>query len=531
LINLLYTDEIKKIMRKVEIMDTTLRDGEQTTGVSFNESEKLAMAKMLLDEIRVNRIEVASARVSEGEFRSVRSICEWAAQKGYIESVEILGFVDGTLSLDWMEEAGAKVINLLTKGSLKHLEGQLRKTPSEHFKDIDNVIAEAEKRGISVNVYLEDWSNGMIHSPDYVFQMIEHLSTRNIKRIMLPDTLGILNPDQTMEFCSSIVSRFPGVHFDFHAHNDYDLATANVMMAVKAGVAGIHTTVNGLGERAGNVPLSSVIGVLNDHLRISNTLVESKLSRLSKMVELFSGLRIPANKPLTGEYVFTQCCGVHADGDNKGNLYFNELLPERFGRFRRYALGKTSGKASINKNLEELGISLSKEDVEKVTQRVIELGDKKETVTTEDLPYIISDVLKNQTNDQNIKLINYHLSLARGMKPVASLKVCIDDEIHYETAVGDGQYDAFTKAMWKIYGRLKRPRPVLADYVVTIPPGGKTDALVETSITWDYEGMEYKTRGLDADQTEAAIKATMKMLNIIANQELKMRPKSMQDDA
>ncbi len=513
-------------MKRIEIMDTTLRDGEQTTGVSFNESEKLAMAQMLLDEIRVNRIEVASARVSEGEFMSVKKITEWAAAKNFLDRVEVLAFVDGTLSLDWTVEAGAKVINLLTKGSLKHCEGQLRKTPEEHFLDIENVIKEAEKRGISVNVYLEDWSNGMIHSPDYVFQMIDYLKNLNIKRIMLPDTLGILNPDQTFEFCSAVINRYPGVHFDFHAHNDYDLATANVMASVKAGVHGLHTTVNGLGERAGNVPLASVMGVLNDHLHIENTLAESKLSKVSKMVELFSGLRIPANKPLTGEFVFTQCCGVHADGDHKGDLYFNELLPERFGRMRRYALGKTSGKASIKKNLEELGITLSKEDIDKVTQRVIELGDKKETVTTEDLPYIISDVLKNHISEQNIRLVNYHLSIAKGMKPVASIRICIGEQVYSETSAGDGQYDAFMKALWKIYSGLKKSRPVLTDYKVTIPPGGKTDALVETTITWDYEGMEYTTRGLDADQTEAAIKATMKMLNIISNQELKKRPKA-----
>jgi (R)-citramalate synthase len=508
-------------MRRIEIMDTTLRDGEQTTGVSFNDSEKLAIAQMLLEEIRVNRIEVASARVSEGEFRAVKRITEWAREKGYLDRVEILSFVDGTLSLDWVVEAGAKVVNLLTKGSLKHLEGQLKKTPEEHFRDIDRFVEEAEKRGVAVNVYLEDWSNGMLHSPDYVFDMIDHLSTRNIKRIMLPDTLGILNHEQTFDFCSSVTGRFPGVHFDYHAHNDYDLATANVFSAIKAGISGVHTTVNGLGERTGNVPLASVMGVLNDHLRVENDLVESKLFKVSKMVELFSGLRIPANKPLTGEYVFTQCCGVHADGDDKGDLYFNELLPERFGRMRRYALGKTSGKASIKKNLEELGITLSKEDVDKVTRRVIELGDLKETVTTEDLPYIISDVLKNGSHEQSIKLINYHLSVARGLKPVASLCVLIDGEQHTETSVGDGQYDAFMKAMWKIYGRLDKQRPALTDYLVTIPPGGKTDALVETTITWEYQGMEYKTRGLDADQTGAAIKATMKMLNIIANNELK----------
>ncbi len=511
----------QSIMKKIEIMDTTLRDGEQTTGVSFNDSEKLAIAQMLLEEIRVNRIEVASARVSEGEFRAVKRITAWARSKNMLDRVEILCFVDGTMSLDWVVEAGAKVINLLTKGSLKHLEGQLRKTPEEHFSDIDKVIEEAGKRGITVNVYLEDWSNGMIHSPEYVFRMIGHLSKRNVKRIMLPDTLGILNPEQTLEFCQAVTSRFPDVHFDYHAHNDYDLATANVFASIRAGVKGVHTTVNGLGERAGNVPLSSVMGILNDHLKIENDLVESKLFKVSKMVELFSGLRIPANKPLTGEYVFTQCCGVHADGDDKGDLYFNDLIPERFGRLRRYALGKTSGKASIKKNLDELGITLSKEDLDKVTQRVIELGDMKETVTTEDLPYIISDVLKNGTHEQSIKLINYHLSVAKGLKPVASMSVCIDNEKHTETAVGDGQYDAFMKAMWKIYERLKKPRPVLTDYLVTIPPGGKTDALVETTITWEYQGVEYKTRGLDADQTGAAIKATMKMLNIIANNELK----------
>ncbi len=508
-------------MRKIEVMDTTLRDGEQTTGVSFNDSEKLAMAQMLIEEIRVNRIEVASARVSEGEFRAVKRITEWARGMNYLERVEILSFVDGTLSLDWVVEAGAKVINLLTKGSLKHLTGQLRKTPSQHFSDIDNVIEEAGKRDISVNVYLEDWSNGMIHSPEYVFQMIEHLNKRDVKRIMLPDTLGILNPEQTLEFCSSITGRYPDVHFDFHAHNDYDLATANVLASIRAGIRGVHTTVNGLGERAGNVPLSSVIGILKDHLKVDNDLVESKLFKVSKMVELFSGLRIPANKPLTGEYVFTQCCGVHADGDVKGDLYFNELLPERFGRFRRYALGKTSGKASIKKNLEELGITLSKADLDKVTLRVIELGDLKETVTTEDLPYIISDVLKNGSQDQSVKLINYYLAVSKGLKPVASLSVSIDGEKHAETSVGDGQYDAFMKAMWKIYEKLDKPRPALTDYLVTIPPGGKTDALVETTITWEYKSMEYKTRGLDADQTGAAIKATMKMLNIIANNELK----------
>ncbi len=506
---------------KVEIMDTTLRDGEQTTGVSFNESEKLAMAHILLDEVKVDRLEVASARVSEGEFKAVKKITEWAATKGYLDKIEVLGFVDKGVSLQWIQDAGAKVINLLTKGSLKHVTSQLRKTPEQHVDDIIKVIRQATEMGITVNVYLEDWSNGMISSPDYVFYLIDALKDQAIQRFMLPDTLGVLNPDQVAEFCGETVKRFPNIHFDFHAHNDYDLSVANVYAAVKAGMKGVHTTVNGLGERAGNAPLASVVAVLSDQLNVEFNLNESKLTRISRLVESFSGIRIPANKPLTGEYVFTQCSGVHADGDNKDNLYFNELMPERFGRVRKYALGKTSGKANILKNLEELGIDLSAEEMKKVSERVIELSDKKEMVTTEDLPYIIADVLRSSENLRDyIKLINYSLSSTKGLKPVATIKIEVDGRSYQETSAGDGQYDAFMKALWKIYEKLDKSFPKLLDYNVTIPPGGKTDALVEAMITWEFKDKEFKTRGLDADQTEAAIIATMKMLNIIENENI-----------
>jgi len=429
----------------------------------------------------------------------------------------VLGFVDGDVSLKWIQDAGAKVINLLTKGSLKHVKNQLRKTPEEHVKDIKQVLKFAEEMGIEVNIYLEDWSNGIINSPDYVFFLVDELKDTIIKRFMLPDTLGILNPVQTRDFISQMVERYPDLHFDFHAHNDYDLAVANVFAAAKNGVKGLHTTVNGLGERAGNAPLASVLGILNDHLKIPNRLNEAKLTKLSKLVETISGIRIPTNKPLIGEYVFTQCSGVHADGDNKDNLYFNDLLPERFGRIRKYALGKTSGKANILKNLQELGISLTAEEMKKVTQKVIELGDKKESVSTEDLPYIISDVLRSTSIDNKIKVKNYYLSLAHGLKPVATLSLQIGDKTFQDSSVGDGQYDAFMKALHKIYEKLNKPYPMLTDYSVAIPPGGKTNALVEAIITWEFKDKEFKTRGLDADQTEAAIKATVKMLNIIEN--------------
>lgn len=501
----------------ITIMDTTLRDGEQTSGVSFTYDEKLSMAKLLLEDLNVDRLEIASARVSEGELEAVRKIASWAKKHNDLDKIEVLGFVDDNVSVDWIKNAGCKVINLLTKGSLKHVQQQLRKSPEEHASDIKNVVAYSQKNDVDVNIYLEDWSNGMRNSPEYVFQLVDSLRDQPINRYMLPDTLGILGPDETYEFCKQMTERYPDLNFDFHSHNDYDLATANVFAAIKAGITCLHTTVNGLGERAGNVPLSSIIGVVKDHFKYTMSIDESKLNMVSKMVETYSGIRIPPNKPIIGENVFTQTSGVHADGDKKNNLYFNDLLPERFGRKRVYALGKTSGKANIAKNLEALGIELDAESMKKVTAHIIELGDKKETVTQEDLPYIISDILKSKTINEKIKILNYSLSTAAGLKPVATLKIDIEGKAFEETCVGDGQYDAFMGALRKIYSSFNKKLPKLVDYYVSIPPGGKTDALVQTVITWKKGEKDFRTRGLDSDQTVAAIKATMKMLNIIEN--------------
>lgn len=500
----------------VEIMDTTLRDGEQTSGVSFAAHEKLSIAQMLLSDLGVNRVEVASARVSDGEFEAVKRVAAWAERTGNLHKLEVLGFVDGDASLNWIESAGCRVVNLLCKGSYKHVTEQLRKLPEQHIADIRSVVSLATEKGININIYLEDWSNGIKNSPDYVFLLVDALKDLPIRRFMLPDTLGILNPGNTYDFCKQMVDRYPDLHFDFHAHNDYDLAVANVYSAVRAGIHGIHTTINGLGERAGNAPLSSVIAVIKDQLGGETPVREEKINAASRLVETYSGIHIAPNRPIIGEHVFTQCAGVHADGDSKNNLYCNDLIPERFGRVREYALGKTSGKANIRMNLESLGIDVDDESMRKITERIIELGDKKEMVTTEDLPYIISDVLHHDTmTDQRIRILNYSLSLAQGLRPVATLKIEIDGEAYEESASGDGQYDAFVRALRRIYSDLGRPFPMLTNYSVSIPPGGRTDAFVQTIISWNYAGVDFKTRGLDADQTEAAIKATLKMLNKI----------------
>ena len=503
----------------IEIMDCTLRDGEQTSGVSFLPHEKLMIARTLLNEVNVDRIEVSSARISDGEKDAVKMVCRYAESIGKLDRVEVLGFVDGGKSVEWIYDCGGRVVNLLAKGSLRHCQQQLGKTTEEHIADILQCVDEAGRLGMEVNLYLEDWSNGMLDSKEYVYQMMDTLSKTSIKRFMLPDTLGIMHPLQCIEFMRKMIKRYPEKHFDFHAHNDYDLAVSNSLAAVLSGCKGIHVTVNGLGERCGNAPLASVQVILKDHFHARTNIREDKLNAISRLVEGYSGIAIAHNVPIVGENVFTQVAGVHADGDHKDNLYCNRLAPERFGRKREYALGKNSGKANIAKNLEELGLELTPEQTKKVTERITELGDRKELVTQEDLPYIVSDVLKHSVPEDKVRLLSYMVCTSYGLKPLASIKVEINGQEYAADSTGDGQYDAFVKALRKIYkDNLNRTFPILANYTVSIPPGGRTDALVQTIITWNNNGKVIRTRGLDADQTEAAIKATFKMLNIFEDE-------------
>ena len=508
----------KSPARMLEVMDTTLRDGEQMQHVSYTLEEKLTLSKILLTEVKIDRLEITSAKVSEGEKQSVVEIVKWAKEVDLVKHLEILGFVDGKQSVDWALSTGIKTINLLTKGSYKHCTEQLRKTPEKHLEDITATIGYAVDNDIVINVYLEDFSNGIKDSPDYVHHMIDHLKTLPVKRIMLPDTLGIFEPFETYEYLSKLLAHYPNTHFDFHSHNDYGLGTANALAAIKAGVQGVHATINGMGERAGNASLDEVVIAAKDFLDVYVNIDESKLYRASQYVETFSGQRMANNKPIYGKNVFTQTAGIHADGDKKGNLYGNRLAPERFGRKKRYALGKLSGRANLDMSLRELDIELTEEQKQILLKKIIELGDKKEFVTPEDLPYLISDIFET-LKTVPFKLISYSINAAYQLKPVATIRCAYHGNEMEAYAQGDGGYDAFMNALKRVLQAFKLPIPQLVDYTVTIPPGGKTDALVQAAISWKIrqrngEIITVTTRGVRSDQNLAAIEATIKIINM-----------------
>lgn len=505
--------------RHIELLDVTLRDGEQTRGVSFSQAEKISIAKALLGSLRVDRIEVASAGISEGEQEAVSMITRWAQQSDQLDRVEVLGFVDHKRSVDWIVAAGGRVLNLLTKGSENHCRQQLRKTLGEHLADIKRTVDYAREQGLAVNVYLEDWSNGYRNNPDYVYQMLSGLDGLDINHFMLPDTLGVMTPDEVCLSLSDMVDRFAGYRFDFHPHNDYGLATANVMSAVKAGVSSIHCTINCLGERAGNVSLAEVVVVLKDKMDVNLSIDETQIYALSKMVENFSAKQVADNAPIIGADVFTQTSGIHADGDSKAGLYQTELSPDRFDRKHSYALGKMSGKASLQKNLEELGISLSEEDKARVLERIVKLGDSKSTITIEDLPFVIADILESK-DYTHIELMNCSITSGLDLESTVSIRVKVQDEIYKSSGSGNGGFDAFIVAIKKVLNEagMSFEFPELIDYQIRIPKTGHSSALTECFITWREGNHTTKTRGVSANQVFAGISATLRMLNMKLHQ-------------
>ena len=496
----------------VEIMDTTLRDGEQTSGVSFSTAEKMTITRLLLYELHVPRIEVASARVSDGELDTVGKICAWASGIGRLEAIEVLGFLDGGQSVDWITRAGGRVINLLAKGSERHCRLQLGQTPARHFERVAAEVNRATAAGLKVNLYLEDWSNGMKQSRDYVFAMMDALRHLPVERFMLPDTLGVLNPYDTLSYVHDMVKRYPGVRFDFHAHNDYDLATANVFAAVKGGARGVHCTVNGLGERAGNTALEEVVMAIKCHNNLDfETGIDSRqIIATSKLVSNLMRMPVQPNKAIVGRNAFAHSSGIHQDGVLKSRETYEIIDPEDVGVDQSsIVLTARSGRAALKHHLAEIGYTPENDELDEIYQKFLDLADKKKMVTTRDLEVLVGTAATRRR--MSIQLTGLQVVCGKSSIPTATVQISFDGDTFTETACGNGPVDAAITAVKNITKR----RVHIEEYLVQAITRGSDD-LGKVHIQISHKGKMYHGFGANTDIVTASVESFIDAISKIA---------------
>lgn len=496
--------------RKIELMDSTLRDGEQTAGVSFNPKEKESIAFALYDA-GIRRIEMASAQASEQDMTAIKNTKKAFDDKGYQNPIECLSFILKP-HIDWIKESGATTVNLLVKSSTAHVTQLKGKTPKDHIRDVIETTDYAKDNALNVNAYLEHFSYGMAHSKQYVYDLIDKLNSAKIQKIMLADTMGILNPKKTEIYITDLKKRHPKTHFDFHAHNDYGLATANTLIAISHGCNGAHVTVNGLGERAGNASLETVAVSLKDFCGI-DTIDENKLMALSKLTKTLSGIKIEASHPIIGKNSHIHKAGVHTHGAKKG-LYTNPLLEQnRFNKTITYDLGKLSGRTSIFSELEKMGIIKPNQDiVAELTEHIKTLSENKNIITRNDLLLLyLQKTNKDETGYMLKKISIKKTYTEKKSHAKAEVTLKTNSKTIKEKAIGGGGFDAIAKATRKMTSSDLK----LKDYHVSIPPGDGTSSLVDTAIEWEYDKKTFKTRGIHTDQDIAATLAMLKAINQI----------------
>jgi D-citramalate synthase len=484
---------------KINIFDTTLRDGEQTPGVSLTTNEKLRIASKL-DEIGVNVIEAGSAITSEGEREAIKTI----TKEGF--NSEIASFTRIVKEdLDVAIDCDVDSIHLVVPSSDLHIKEKLKTTREEVLFQTIETVEYGLAHGLIVELSAEDGSRSDIN---FLKKIFKEAIAVGVNRICVCDTVGILTPERSYDFYTELSNL--GAPLSVHCHNDFGLAVANTIAGVRAGASQIHCTVNGIGERAGNASLEEVVVSLESlYTDYKTDIMMDQLYDTSKLVTRLTGVYLQYNKPIVGKNAFAHESGIHADGVIKNALTYEPIKPEILGRKREFVIGKHVGSKGLEQRLNELNVNFNKKQFDEIFNKIKYLGDLGKIITDVDLQAIADEVLEIEI-DKKINLKELSIVSGNKVTPTASVKLEIDNKDILMADVGVGPVDAAIGAVKKGISEFADIK--LVEYHVDAITGG-TDALIDVIVKIELANQIISARSTQPDIINASVEAYINGVN------------------
>lgn len=481
----------------LRFLDTTLRDGEQTPGVSLNPEQKFEIASRLSD-IGIDVIEAGSAAASDGEREAIRRIAEAGLK------AEICTYVRALKEdIDYAADLGADSVHLVIPVSDLHIAKKLRKNREQVAAMAYDAVEYAKGRGLIVELSGEDASRA---DQAFLHEIFSEGVQRGADRLCFCDTVGLLTPEKTAEFIPPLSAIAP---LSIHCHDDLGFALTNTMAALKAGAGCAHVTINGLGERAGNTPFEEVVMALEVLYGYRTRIVKEKIYPLASLVSRHTGVALAVNKAIVGEMAFTHESGIHAHGVMREPSTYESVQPEMVGRKRRIVLGKHSGTASVEAALHEMNYTADEKQVKEIVKRIKQLGDEGKRVTDADLMAVADAVLSIECKPV-IKMRQFTATSGSHMIPTASVTLVVNGLEMTGAATGDGPVDAAMEVLRKCVSDVADIR--LEEYHVDAISGG-TDALVEVTVRLSKDGKIITSRGARTDIIMASVEAMIAGMN------------------
>ena len=480
----------------IRFFDTTLRDGEQTPGVSLTPAEKLEIA-VTLSDIGVHVIEAGSAVASEGEREAIRLIADAGLSAECCTYVRAL-----PQDIDCATEAGADSVHLVVPVSDLHITRKMQKSREEVHAMAMGAVTYAKERGLIVELSGEDASRA---DQEFLSMLYRDGVSYGADRLCFCDTVGVLTPERAAE----IIPPLCIAPLSIHCHNDLGLALATTLSALKAGASCAHVTVNGLGERAGNTALEEVVMSLETLYGHKTGIDTRKIYPLSTLVSRLTGVPFATNKPIVGTMAFTHESGIHAHGLFRDSRTYEPMAPETVGRTRRIVLGKHSGSASVKAALTELGYNPNPRQLEEIVKRVKALGDEGRRVSDTDVMAITDAVMMIECKPI-ISIKQFTVVSGSNILPTASVTMEINGEEVTGAATGDGPVDAALRVLRQSVASAGEIR--LEEYHVDAITGG-TDAMVEVTVKLNKDGRIITSCGARTDIIQASVEAVVTGMN------------------